>query len=417
MNKLALALLFTMYFVIGNSQVSKLNLIPQPQKIEMLEGDFSVNSKFNFHDEFNNDESKLLFKMLMRKIQYIFQNEVDDGNKPVEFSLLRDVNIENEEGYRLIVKPSKITILAKNEKGIYYGFMTLFQLIDFNTVNYSIPCLQIDDYPAFQYRGLHLDVSRHFAPVEFVKEYIDLMSQYKFNYFHWHLTDDQGWRIEIKKYPKLTSIGAFRDSTMEGRYYDIPRRFDNNRYGGYYTQDDIREIVDYAKLRNVEIIPEIEMPGHSRAALAAYPELACTDGPFSVMTMWGVSEDVFCPTDSTFKFLENVLSEVFELFPSKYIHIGGDEVLKNKWRESAFCQDLMKKEKLKNEEELQSYFIKRIEKFINSRGKIMIGWDEILEGGLAPNAIVMSWRGEEGGIEAARSESQSYNDSGSILLF
>ena len=230
------------------------------------------------------------------------------------------------------------------------------------------------------------------------------MAYYKLNNFHWHLTDDQGWRIEIKKYPRLTEIGSQRAQTVIGNYHDrTPQQFDNTLYGGFYTQDQIREVVQYAADRYITVVPEIEMPGHSMATLAAYPELSCDPGkPYKTYETWGVVKDVYCPSDKTFDFLEDVLTEVMELFPSKYIHIGGDEVPKDAWKQSAFCQKLIRKLKLKNEEELQSYFIQRIEKFVNSKGRSIIGWDEILEGGLSPNATVMSWRGEAGGIAAAR---------------
>jgi hexosaminidase len=247
---------------------------------------------------------------------------------------------------------------------------------------------------------MHLDVCRHFFPASFVKRYIDLLAHYKFNTFHWHLTDDQGWRIEIKKYPKLTEIGAWRNGTMVGKYDD--KKYDTIRYGGFYTQAEIRSVVAYAQQRHITIVPEIEMPGHAVAAIAAYPYLSCSEKQIDVERGWGVFEDVFCPKDSTFTFLENVLSEVMTLFPGKYIHIGGDECPKDSWKTCKHCQALIKKENLKDENGLQSYFIRRIEKFVNSKGKQIIGWDEILEGGLAPNASVMSWRGTEGGIAAAR---------------
>jgi hexosaminidase len=252
---------------------------------------------------------------------------------------------------------------------------------------------------------MHLDVARHFMPVEFVKKYIDLMSQYKFNYFHWHLTEDQGWRIEIKKYPRLTEIGSKRPETVKERNL-TPYIGDGTPHGGFYTQEQIKDVVKYAKERHITVIPEIELPGHASAALAAYPQFGCKkDYEYKVQTTWGIFKEVYCPTDETFKFLEDVLEETISLFPdSPYIHIGGDEVLKDHWRESAFVQELMKRENLKDEHEVQSYFIRRIEKFINSKGKKIIGWDEILEGGLAPNATVMSWRGMKGGIEAAKSK-------------
>jgi len=250
---------------------------------------------------------------------------------------------------------------------------------------------------------MHLDVGRHFMPVEFVKKYIDLMAQYKFNYFHWHLTDDQGWRIEIKRYPKLTEVGSTRPQSQLGAY-TTTFHGDGVPVSGFYTQEQIREVVAYAKARYITVIPEIEMPGHSSAALAAYPELSCKpDQSYHVQMTWGIFKEVYCPTDTTFKFLEDVMSEVIDLFPgSPYIHIGGDEVLKDMWKESSEVKALMVREQLKDEHEVQSYFVRRMEKFVNSKGKRIIGWDEILEGGLAPNAVVMSWRGNKGAIQAAQ---------------
>jgi hexosaminidase len=247
---------------------------------------------------------------------------------------------------------------------------------------------------------MHLDCGRHFFPVSFIKEYLDMMARYKFNTFHWHLTEDQGWRIEIKKYPRLTEIGSKRSETVIGHNSG---KYDGKPYGGYYTQDEIRDVVKYAQDRYITIIPEIEMPGHSLGALTSYPLLGCTTGPYNVATQWGVFKDVYCAgKESTFQFLENVLTEVMELFPSHYIHIGGDECPKDAWKACPYCQKRIKDEGLKNEEGLQSYFISRIEKFLNAHGRDIIGWDEILEGGLAPNATVMSWRGEQGGIAAAK---------------
>jgi hexosaminidase len=295
--------------------------------------------------------------------------------------------------------------VAGKGSGLFYGVQTLIQLLPLEHAGTAeLPCLAIEDYPRFGYRGLHLDVCRHFFSVEMIKQYIDLMAAYKLNTFHWHLTDDQGWRIEIKKYPKLTSVGSLRAQTVIGNYHDrTPQQYDNTPYGGFYTQDQIRDVVKYAAERYINVVPEIEMPGHSTAALAAYPEFGCEpDKQYQVAQTWGVFHDIYCPTDKTFAFLEDVLTEVMELFPSKYIHIGGDETPKDAWQRSAYCQALIKRLKLKNEHGLQSYFIQRIEKFVNSKGRSIIGWDEILEGGLAPNATVMSWRGEAGGIEAAK---------------
>ena len=310
------------------------------------------------------------------------------------------------EGYRLNVTSDAVTVEAKTPTGLFYGLQTLTQLLfGDHTSGWSVPIVQIVDAPRFAYRGMHLDVGRHFFPVAFIKKYIDLLAMYKMNKFHWHLTDDQGWRIEIKKYPKLTEIGAYRQETVMGKNFerfDRPYVGDGKPHGGFYSQEEVREVVAYARARYIDVIPEIEMPGHATAALAAYPEFACTDGPFDVPTTWGIFEDVFCPKEETFQFLEDVLTEVIALFPSQYIHIGGDEVPKVRWQESEVAQEVISREGLADEDELQSYFIKRIESFLQAQGRRLIGWDEILEGGLAPDATVMSWRGMEGGIEAAR---------------
>src|SRR5699024_4171027 len=279
-------------------------------------------------------------------------------------------------------------------------YQTDYTLVPQNT-KWTIPVVEITDYPRFEYRGLHLDVGRHFFGVDFIKNYIDLLAMHKMNRFHWHLTEDQGWRIEIKQYPKLTEVGAWRDSTLVGHYGS--GKYDDKRYGGFYTQDEIREVVAYAQKKYVTIIPEIELPGHASAALSAYPELGCKENyDYTIKSTWGVFEDIYCPREETFTFLENVLTEVMDLFSSKYIHIGGDEAPKKQWEESEFAQKVIEREGLENEHELQSYFVTRIEKFLNKHGRQIIGWDEILEGGLAPNATVMSWRGIKGGIEAAK---------------
>lgn len=292
------------------------------------------------------------------------------------------------EGYRLAITPDTVKISAAAPAGIFYGCQTVLQLLPTNAR--TLPCADIEDVPRFRWRGMHLDVCRHFMPIAFIKRCLDLLARYKFNTFHWHLTEDQGWRLEIKKHPKLTDIGAWR---MENGV----------RYGGCYTQDEAREIVAYAQERHIVVVPEIEMPGHAVAALAAYPELSCSGGPFEVATTWGIFEDVYCAgNDRVFTLLEDVLSEVFAIFPSQYIHIGGDECPKERWKTCPKCQARIQAEGLRNEDELQSYFIKRMERFLHANNRRLIGWDEILEGGLAPDATVMSWRGEEGGIEAAR---------------
>ena len=309
------------------------------------------------------------------------------------------------ESYALRSEPSSIRIEA-HENGQFYAIQTLLQMIPTEVRGpVKVPGVHIVDSPRFGYRGMHLDIARHFQPVEFVKKYIDQMSRFKFNRFHWHLTDDQGWRIEIKKYPKLTEIGSKRPETHTG-YYTPTFKGDGVPHSGFYTQEQIKDVVAYAKERHITVIPEIELPGHASAALAAYPELGCkTDYKYEVQKTWGIFKETFCPTETTFKFLEDVLDETIRLFPdSPYIHIGGDEVLKDHWKESDYVQELKKRENLKDEHEVQSYFVRRIEKFINSKGKKIIGWDEILEGGVAPNATIMSWRGEKGGIEAAKAK-------------
>ena len=319
--------------------------------------------------------------------------------------------------YSLEVKNNSVYIAGDNETGVFTGIQTLIQLLPTKKNSpILIPQLSIKDYPRFAYRGMHLDVGRHFFSVDLVKKYIDYLAYHKFNTFHWHLTEDQGWRIEIKKYPKLTSVGGYRNGTITGRFPG--KGNDSLRYGGFYTQEQIKDVVKYAADRYITVIPEIEMPGHSSAAIAAYPQLSCFPDESSkypkgtkwagsstgkqVQQAWGVFEDVYCPTEFTFNFLEDVLDEVMELFPSKYIHIGGDESPKASWKRSAFAQGLIKEKNLKDEHGLQSYFIQRMEKYLNSKGRNIIGWDEILEGGLAPNATVMSWRGEKGGITAAK---------------
>jgi hexosaminidase len=317
------------------------------------------------------------------------------------------------EAYRISVTEEEVQMFAGGAPGWFHAVQTVRQLLppeiehtDYGLVRqdieWTVPRVSIEDQPRFSYRGMHLDIARHFQEVSFVKEYIDLLARHKQNVFHWHLTEDQGWRIEINQYPRLTEVGAYRDETLVGRYGSD--RYDGTRYGGFYTQDEVREVVAFAAARGVTVIPEIELPGHASAALAAYPELGCTGGPYKVQTTWGIFEDVYCPTEATFTFLENVLMEVMALFPSKYIHIGGDEVPKSTWEASEAVAALMAREGLADQHEVQSYFVQRIERFLNGYGRQIIGWDEILEGGLAPGATVMSWRGISGGLAAARME-------------
>ena len=323
----------------------------------------------------------------------------------IQLRQIQTLVAEKEGSYTLSVAPEGIEISSSTGAGLFYGLQSLRQLFESQAPGRRpqgrLNALTIVDTPRFPWRGLHLDVARHFEPVAFVKKYVDLMSRYKLNTFHWHLTDDQGWRIEIRKYPRLTSVGGCRKETMVERNFN-PYVGDGIPHCGFYTQDEIRDVVKYAAERYVTVVPEIEMPGHAKAALAAYPELACTPGPFEVWTMWGVDENIFCPSETTFTFLEDVLAEVVDLFPSRYIHIGGDEAPRVRWRASPMVQEIIRREGLRNEAEVQSWLNRRIERFLSSRNRRLIGWDEILEGGLAPEATVMSWRGTSGGIAAAR---------------
>jgi hexosaminidase len=406
---LILIVLITSFSTITNAQDNgpNMGIIPAPVSIKKNTGTFTLSRQTSIvADSPDNKAVLFLADYLHSKKMLNIQPKANGGNAIANSIVLTSSGTDGlpAEGYRLTITPERITIAGKGA-GLFYGIQTLIQLIPAEGMaSLNLPCVQIEDYPRFGYRGMMLDVCRHFFSVEFVKKYIDLMAAYKFNTFHWHLTDDQGWRIEIKKYPRLTTIGSQRAQTVIGNYHDrTPQQYDNTPYGGFYTQDQIRDVVKYAADRYITIIPEIEMPGHSEAALAAYPELSCDPSrTYKVSETWGVFYDVYCPSEKTFTFLQDVLTEVMDLFPSKYIHIGGDEVPKNVWKESPFCQKLIKKLKLKNEEGLQSYFIQRMEKFVNSKGRSIIGWDEILEGGLSPNATVMSWRGEAGGIAAAQ---------------
>jgi len=317
-----------------------------------------------------------------------------------------------DEGYRLTVTADEVAIRAPKPAGILYGSQTLRQLLPPDIfrrapvagASWAIPAVEIEDRPRFGWRGSHLDVGRHFMPKEFVLKHIDLLALHKFNVFHWHLTEDQGWRIEIKKYPKLTSVGAFRKDSMTAPRTKDPaaRKFAGRPHGGFYTQDDVREVVRYAAERGINVVPEIEIPGHAMAAIAAYPELGNTGKQIEVLTYWGITDHVLGVTDNVLRFFEDVFDEVLELFPSKFIHVGGDECPKTEWRNTPSAQERMKKEGLKNEDELQSWFIGHFDSWLAKRGRRLVGWDEILEGGLAPGATVMSWRGEEGGIAAAK---------------
>ena len=395
-------LMVSVFHVFARQQPLEPALIPVPVKATYGQG-FSVISKQTAIDAGSEQkyEAALLNELIKQYLGYTLP-VIEHTNRMSVKLRIDTLLVKEPEGY-LLESNGNINITAHDGAGLMHGIQTLRQLWILREGILRIPVANIQDYPKFSYRGMHLDVCRHFFSLDFIRQYIDLLSLYKFNTFHWHLTDDQGWRIEIKKYPKLQTVAAWRDETMIGHKKELPHRFDGKRYGGYYTQEQIKEIVQYATERHITVIPEIEMPGHAQAALAAYPSLGCTGGPYKTATFWGVFDDVFCAgKDSTFTFLQDVLDEVLTLFPSQYIHIGGDECPKTRWKVCPHCQKRIKQENIFNEDQLQSYFIGRIAKYVQSKGRRVIGWDEILEGGLAKGATVMSWRGSGGAVEAAR---------------
>ena len=395
-----------------SEQPKPVSIIPKPLQIEYTHSGFTINNKTGIVFASNQEDYEKLASYLQSEIKKqlgidltIYTSDRAPKRNIIHLGFTDSEDL-GSEGYILETTKKAISIESTHAHGSFYGIQTLLQLIDIKKENErfvfesTIPGVKIYDKPRFKWRGMHLDVCRHFYDKEFVKKYIDLLAMHKMNTFHWHLTEDQGWRIAIKKYPKLTEIGSYRPETMIGKNWS---QFDGTQHSGFYTQDDIKEIVQYASDRFITIVPEIEMPGHSLAALAAYPELGCTGGPYEVAKTWGVFDDVYCAgSEKTFEFLENVLSEVMVLFPGKYIHIGGDECPKTQWEKCPKCQQRIRTEGLNDEFELQSYFIHRIEKFLIAHKRKLIGWDEILEGGLAPEATVMSWRGTEGGIAAAK---------------
>lgn len=434
--KALLFLAFTVFPLISSAQydAARYPVIPKPYTLLPYAGAFTVNAETVIitDNKFYRKEIEHFRKQVLAK--YGINLQYGKGKYSGNFIYVSEDSLDiPAEGYNLYVTKNEINLYG-GHAGIFYGLQTLFQLLGHNEVQYdadsnittipgprivptySIPSCAILDQPRFSWRGMHLDVSRHFFPKDSVKEYLRYMALYKLNTFHWHLTDDQGWRIEIKKYPKLTSVGAWRSGTKVG-HANGPGIFDVIPHGGYYTQADIREIIKFADSLHITIVPEIEMPGHALAMLAAYPELGCAGDSFAVARTWGVFDDVLCPTEKTFSFLDDVLKEVCALFPGKYIHIGGDECPKARWRASAYCQDVMKKNKLKDENELQGWFTQRIVKMLQQKGKQAIGWDEILEGGLADGAAVMSWRGEEGGIAAAKAKHNAVMSPGSHCYF
>lgn len=429
MKKFVLAGLICSIALLSTAQI---NIIPKPvsAKINQQGKGFTINAQTRIFLE--NDSLKSAATFFNNYLEKYLQIKLTITNvKPTENFISLGINAGTssfKDAYTFNSLQKNISIVGTSPSAVFYGIQSLIQLLPTQkSTTLNIPEVNITDHPRFDYRGMHLDVSRHFFDVAFIKQYIDYMALHKMNYFHWHLTDDHGWRIEIKKYPKLTEVGAWRNGSIVGlwpgkgneniKYQVLPNdvkitpanaviKTDGIRHGGFYTQDEVREVIKYAADRYITVIPEIEMPAHSMAALAAYPEFG-TDpkSGYKVAETWGMMNkynNVFQPTDKTFGFLEDVLTEVMALFPSQYIHIGGDEASKIWWKQSAETQKIMKEKGIKDEVALQSYFIHRIEKFVNNKGKTIIGWDEILDGGLAPNAIVMSWRGEKGGIAAAK---------------
>ena len=400
------SVLFSTLLLIGNScsERKEIDVIPMPRSVEYHSGNFTISPETKFYTNLSAESRQALTDYLEgTSLSSVPFAESATGNNGIELNLCDSSIVTGNEAYRIEIVKKGVRLSANTETGIFYGLQTLLQLLN-NGDNKTLPALTINDSPRFPYRGLHLDVSRHFFDKEFVKKQLNAMAYFKMNRLHWHLTDGAGWRIEIKKYPRLTSFAAWRpfdklnDWWVEGRTFceqDDPRAV-----GGYYTQDDIREVVAYAAERHITIIPEIEMPGHSEEVLATYPELSCSGKPY-------VNADFCIGTEKTFEFLENVLLEVIDLFPSEYIHIGGDEASKSSWKTCPRCQKRMADEHLNSVDELQSHMIHRIEKFLNDHGRKIIGWDEIIEGGLSPTATVMSWRGEEGGIKAVKAGNQA----------
>lgn len=392
-------------------QVTDYHVVPLPQEVKTDQGkSFNLNRSTKILYPAGNEKLHRNAKLLADYLKQTTGRELTieegtKGNNAIVLSL--DLSTDNPEAYRLKIAEQEITISAASEAGVFYGIQTLRKSIPASfTGDVILSPVEINDHPRFSYRGAHFDVGRHFFSVDEVKTFIDMMALHNMNRLHWHLTEDQGWRLEIKKYPRLTEIGSKRKETVIGRNSG---KYDGKPYGGFYTQEEAKEIVKYAADRYITVIPEIDLPGHMQAALAGYPELGCTGGPYEVWTQWGVSDNVLCAgNDKTLQFIDDVLKEVMDIFPSEYIHIGGDECPKTQWEKCPKCQARIKElgiksdDKHSKEEYLQSFVISHAEKFLNEHGRKSIGWDEILEGGLAPNATVMSWRGEAGGIEAAK---------------
>jgi hexosaminidase len=416
---------FSLFTLIAFTSLSQVSIIPEPVSLQQKEGGYSFKNNITISADAS---AKKVAEWLKEKLAVtgLPVSIAASGKADIRFALNKTVNTTiGKEGYQLsAASNSGVSITANEPAGLFYGAQTLLQLLppsiesktSVKNISWLVPAVEITDYPRFGWRGLMFDVSRHFFGVKEVKEFIDDMAAYKFNLLHMHLTDDQGWRIEIKSLPKLTSVGAWRvDKTGTFGTFSKPEPDEPKNYGGFFTQNDIKELVQYAKDRFINIMPEVDMPGHSLAAIASYPDLTCTPGTYQVNSgesfmvwppgghFYGLLDNTLCPAnEKTYEFIDKVFTEIAQLFPFEYIHMGGDETARNFWEKSDAIKDLMKKQNLKDLDEVQSYFVKRVEKIINSKGKKLIGWDEILDGGLAPNAAVMSWRGMKGGVEAAK---------------
>lgn len=391
-----------------------LDVIPQPQEIVLARDTtpFIIDRSTTIVYPATNEKMHRTADFLATFIKEMTGTEVRVSDKEKSSNaiiLAVDSTMGHPEGYKLQITPEKVLLTGGSEAGVFYGIQTIHKALPIlkdGKVAAALPAGTVTDFPRFRYRGFMIDVGRHFFPVSYLKQMIDLMALHNINYFHWHLTEDQGWRIEIKKYPKLTEIGSKRDSTIIDWE---TKKFDGKPHSGFYTQDEAREIVRYAADRFITVVPEIDLPGHTTAALASYPELGCTGGPYKVLCSFGVFPDVLCAgNDQTLQFTKDVLDEIMDIFPSEYIHIGGDECPKSRWEKCPKCQAKIKELGIKalpkhsKENQLQTYFMSELEKEINAHGRRMLGWDEVLEGGLTPNSTIMSWRGIQGGIEAAR---------------
>lgn len=400
------------FYACENTEVQQLNIVPRPVEVQVTKGHFLLTPQTVIQVEKGEENIVPACRFFADYVGRSFGSplKIEEGGRARNAIHVAIDTTLGQEAYQLTVNKKKIDILAGSGVAVFYAFQTLRQMTpvamekgEKMTVA-EIQNAVIKDEPRFAYRGAMLDVGRHLFTVEDIKTFIDMLALHKLNRFHWHLTDDQGWRIEIKKYPELTKVGSMRKETVIGRNSG---KYDGQPYGGYYSQEEVKEIVKYAADRYITVIPEIELPGHAGAALASYPWLGCTGGPYEVVKEWGVFEDVYCAgSEKTFQFFEDVFDEVISLFPSEFIHVGGDECPKEAWKKCPKCQRRIKKENLKNEYELQSYFVHRMEKYLNSKGRKIIGWDEILEGGISKTATIMSWRGTRGGIEAAKQGNQ-----------